>query len=65
METVVASITCKANAKPRRKGWALQADETMIPGTGGFLRETYCNNVGNSEQNQQMKKRLSVRTNHV
>jgi hypothetical protein len=31
----------------------------------GILWETSCNNVGNSEQNEQMKKRPSVRANHV
>jgi len=35
------------------------------PAHVGILWETYCNNVGNSEQNEQMKKRPSVRANHV
>jgi hypothetical protein len=40
----------------------------MIPSNRrnvGILWETSCNNVGNSEQNEQMKKRPSVRANHV
>jgi hypothetical protein len=41
---------------------------TIGPGerqTVGILWETSCNNVGNSEQNEQMKKRPSVRANLV
>jgi hypothetical protein len=31
------------------------------PSTAGILWETYCNNLGNTEQNEQMKKRPSAR----
>jgi hypothetical protein len=37
----------------------------IIPQLAGILWETSRNNVGNSEQNEQMKKRPSVRANHV
>ena len=51
-------------ARASAEDWALQVGKLRVlrvPRNVGILWETSCNNVGNSEQNEQMKKHRSVR----